>query len=145
MKQTVVLLVSILLLASCMPNKDERQIEDTALLFAKNYFECHYHEALQMCTPESGKWLQFVASNISDSDLSVLNNSTTEPEYKISNITYIDDSTVQVKVEASNYLYTHRIERKAFIKEHGTYTVALKRIHGEWRIDLLSVPKEDQD
>ena len=69
-----------LLLAACGPSEREEEAEQTVLRFAETYFGCHYKEAAQLCTPSSEKWIRFVATNVTDSDLIGLNQSDVEPQ-----------------------------------------------------------------
>ncbi len=130
-----------LLLASCGPSEREEEAEQTVLRFAETYFGCHYKEAAQLCTPSSEKWIRFVATNVTDSDLIVLNQSDVEPQYEVDDLNAIDDSTMTATIEANHYFHLHDIGQKADIKEADTYTFTLRRINGQWKIDLASVPR----
>ena len=73
--KTIIMAIAtfITMLFSCQTDKNEEEAEAVALNFATNYFGCHYIEASHLCTPESEQWIKFVATNVSDSDLAVLN------------------------------------------------------------------------
>ena len=101
----------------------------------------NYKEAAQLCTPSSEKWIRFVATNVTDSDLIVLNQSDVEPQYEVDDLNAIDDSTMTATIEANHYFHLHDIGQKADIKEADTYTFTLRRINGQWKIDLASVPR----
>ena len=126
-----------LLLAACGPSEREEEAEQTVLRFAETY----YKEAAQLCTPSSEKWIRFVATNVTDSDLIVLNQSDVEPQYEVDDLNAIDDSTMTATIEANHYFHLHDIGQKADIKEADTYTFTLRRINGQWKIDLASVPR----
>jgi hypothetical protein len=130
-----------LLLAACGPSESDEEAEQTVLRFAETYFGCHYKEAAQLCTPSSEKWIRFVATNVTDSDLIVLNQSDVEPQYEVDDLNAIDDSTMTATIEANHYFHLHDIGQKADIKEADTYTFTLRRINGQWKIDLASVPR----
>ena len=130
-----------LLLSACGPSEREEEAEQTVLRFSETYFGCHYKEAAQLCTPSSEKWIRFVATNVTDSDLIVLNQSDVEPQYEVNDLNAIDDSTMTATIEANHYFHLHDIGQKADIKEADTYTFTLRRINGQWKIDLASVPR----
>lgn len=135
------LATSALLLVGCGQSEREEEAEQTALRFAETYFGCQYKEAAQLCTPSSEKWIRFVATNVTDSDLVVLNQTDVEPQYKVDDLNAIDDSTMTATLKASHYFYLHGIDKKAEIKEADTYTFTLRRMNGLWKIDLTSVPR----
>lgn len=130
-----------LLLAACGPSERDEEAEQTVLRFTETYFGCQYKEAAQLCTPSSEKWIRFVATNVTDSDLIVLNQSDAEPQYEVNDLNAIDDSTMTATIKANHYFHLHDIGQKADIKEADTYTFTLRRINGQWKIDLASVPR----
>lgn len=130
-----------LMLVGCGQSEREKEVEQTALRFAETYFGCRYKEAAQLCTPSSEKWIRFVATNITDSDLAVLNQTDVEPQYKVDDLNTIDDSTMTATLKANHYFHLHNIDQKAEIKEADTYTLTLRRMKGQWKIDLTSVPR----
>lgn len=84
----------ITMLFSCQTDKNEEEAEAVALNFATNYFGCHYIEASNLCTPESEQWIKFVATNVSDSDLAVLNASEATPTYEVTDLSLDNDSKI---------------------------------------------------
>lgn len=133
------------MVASCGLNKEEEEIENVALRFSQCFFECKYKEAASLCTHQSEKWIKFAATNISDSDLVVFNQSQAIPQYSVTDVNVIDDSTVSVKVEVENYLSAQSIDHKACIKPQGMYTITLRKQTGTWKVDLSCVPQEDKE
>lgn len=130
----------ITMLFSCQTDKNEEEAEAVALNFATNYFGCHYTEASHLCTPESEQWIKFVASNVSDSDLAVLNASETTPTYEVTDLSLDNDSNATCTITARNYLMMHDICTKGHIADEGCYKLTLTRQNGKWLVNLDGVP-----
>ena len=110
----------------------------------QNYFECNYKEAYRQCTAESEKWITFVASNVNDSDLTVINAIETDASFEIKDIERESDTTATVKAEANNYMKMSAITRKGEIAEKDTYSLNLKRRNGKWLVNLTAVPTAER-
>ncbi len=72
--------VGIALLSSCdyptlnnVSSQDEDPLETVAEDFASALYNWQYEKALQMATPESAKWLQMAASQITEDDINYFN------------------------------------------------------------------------
>ena len=66
-------LAVMLLLVSCTTEETE-QIEKKATAFASAYYNFRFNNALALCTPESGKWIRYQASNVRQTDIDTYNN-----------------------------------------------------------------------
>lgn len=55
-----------------MIQRDDDQATEVAVEWGKAFFNCNYHAAETLCTPESHRWLQFAASNTTQHDLDLL-------------------------------------------------------------------------
>ena len=130
----------ITMLFSCQTDKNEEEAEAVALNFATNYFGCHYIEASHLCTPESEQWIKFVATNVSDSDLAVLNASEATPTYEVTDLSLDNDSNATCTITARNYLMLHDICTKGHIADEGCYKLTLTRQNGKWLVNLDGVP-----
>ena len=136
-------LVAAPLLCSCSSDKDEEKAGETAKSFAENYFGCRYAKAAELCTPESRRWIEFVATNVGDSDLYVLNNSAEEAAFEVKDMTVGDDSTATCTIEADNYLRLSSIEDKGRIASSDNYKLRLVHKNGKWLVALDCVLKPD--
>lgn len=144
MKHKAIIALAILSCTACSSNKEDKEIEATALAFMQNYFECNYKEAYRQCTAESEKWITFVASNVNDSDLTVINAIETDASFEIKDIDRESDTTATVKTEANNYMKMSAITRKGEIAEKDTYSLNLKRRNGKWLVNLTAVPTAER-
>lgn len=131
-------------IVSCTSSKDEEMAEEAVKNFAENYFGCKYSEAAEQCTPESRRWIEFVATNVSDSDLQVLNNSLDETSFEVKDMTVGDDSTANCVVEAHNYLRLSSIEDKGQIAPSDSYSLKLVHKGGRWLVALDGVLKPEK-
>ena len=80
MKKTLVLALSLLLIACNMIQNDDDEATSTAIQWGEAFFNCDYHTAEALCTPESRRWLQFAASNTTQQDLDLLKQHAAEVE-----------------------------------------------------------------
>ena len=72
---TFPLIVSMLSLTSCNKNNEDQALEEiteTVDEFAEHYFKFDLNGTVKTCTPESKKWLSFLASNIRQEDIDIL-------------------------------------------------------------------------
>lgn len=133
-----------LALLSCHADKNEEQAETAAQNFAQLFFGCRYSEAAQLCTPESQRWIKYVATNVTDSDLAVLNAATEEPSYDIDDLSLDNDSAATCTVTAHHYLLMHDIGASGHMADEGCYTLRLTRQNGKWLVALDGVPHPDK-
>lgn len=132
-------------LASCSSGKDKDDIEATVTQFATQYFGCHYAEAAKLCTAESEQWIRFVASNVSDSDLVVLNASQDQMQFEVDNIDFTGDSTAVVTLKAYNILDMNKIGATASVSEQSTFDFTLECHNGAWKVKLDNVPTPQRE
>ena len=59
-------------LTACSMLRDDDQATAVAVEWGEAFFNCDYHAAEALCTPESRRWLQFAASNTTQHDLDML-------------------------------------------------------------------------
>ena len=140
MKHITTYALAVLACLSCNADKEEKEIADVAANFARDYFGCKYTEARQLCTDSSEKWIKFVASNVSDSDLTVLNNAPSDAEFEVTDIDLTGDSTATASIEARNYLKLDAITRRGELSTSDTYRFTIECHNGKWMVRLDGVP-----
>jgi len=135
-----------LLLTSCTNNKpspDELATQQ-AKLFADSYFNYDYTSALALITPESAKWLQFAASNITQNDIDQLNAHNEEVTTDVTDLLWIDDTTALATIEAANYLLKDSIGRNMRRMDEGTFQIKIVERQGQYYIKMEGLPRSER-
>ena len=127
-------LAVMLLLVSCTTEETE-QIEKKATAFASAYYNFRFNNALALCTPESGKWIRYQASNVRQTDIDTYNNMADSAQCTIADVSFDDDSTATVLV------VTDSIYRKGNVGDKAQVTLKMKKKANKWLVSLDSVLK----
>ena len=145
MKHIAAYTFALLACLSCAADKDEKEISAVVGSFARNYFGCKYTDAQRFCTANSEKWIKFVASNVSDSDLAVLNDAPTDAEFEVTDVNLTGDSIATASIEARNYLKQNDITRHGVLSASDTYRFTLEHHNGKWLVSLSCVPLPEKE
>lgn len=123
-------------LSACStPDSDLQQ--EVAGKFAQSYYNFQFEQALQHCTPESRKWIEFVASNIDESDVSLIRNQQEGASAEVEDIENGDnDSTAIATIRVTNFVSKDSIARPAHLINERLDTVRLVRRDGKWLVHL---------
>ena len=138
------LFIATLLLVACQnqtpdPNRQiARSVED----FVGTYYNWQYHKALSYVTPESERWLSFMASQVQESDLEELRKQEQPPTFQIDSIATHPDSTALAIVTVSNFLQADSFGQPPTLREQATIHLNLvySRQKQNWLVDLKSLP-----
>lgn len=130
------LLAGVLLTASCS-YREEKAVEQSVVGFAQNYFNLRYQKALNVCTPESEKWVRFKATNITQEDVDVYNSKRDTAECDVESIDLDDDKATAV-VEVRNFLNCDSIGKPATICPNAKFKLELKKQGEKWMVDVQS-------
>ena len=100
-------------------------------------------------TPDSRKWIIYVASNLSDDDIEALNTKTAPAVTEITDSTYNEyDSTGIVVVAVKNYMAFDSIGVTGHIADEQIYRIPFVRYENRWKIKMeapLRNEKSDRD
>ena len=80
MKKLLICALMLSLTACNMIQRDDDQATAVAVEWGEAFFNCDYHAAEALSTPESRRWLQFAASNTTQHDLDLLKQHAAEVE-----------------------------------------------------------------
>lgn len=131
-----VLFAGVLLMLSCSYS-EEKDIEQSVVGFAQNYFNLRYKKALDACTPESEKWVRFKATNITQEDVDVYNSKRDTAECDVESIDLDGDKATAV-VEVCNFLNYDSIGKPATICPNAKFKFELKKQGEKWMVDVQS-------
>lgn len=143
MKHIVILISLLTAIIACSSNKEKEDVEMATQAFVQSYFNCDYKEAARLCTSNSEQWIKFVATNVTDSDLNLLNGSKQPLECEINSIKFNNDTTATVHLTISNYLKIGAIDGNGEMRKGDNYSFLLIKYGSGWRVRLDKVPSPD--
>lgn len=143
MKKTLVLALSLLLAACDMIQNDDNEATSTAIQWGEAFFNCDYHAAEALCTPESRRWLQFAASNTTQQDLDLLKQHAAQVEATDFFPEANDTLRVVELVVCNNVKPTVAGEEPSQIDKAVFHTTVVKR-NGSWLVRMASLPQSEK-
>jgi hypothetical protein len=123
----------------------QQQAESTALAFGEAFFNYDFEQAGKLVTPESMKWLRFVASNLNEDDLRVLNSREGAADVELSESVMADDTTCNVRLLVSNYMSTDSIGKPGVVHEdQEAVTVRVVLREKQWKVRMEGLPRSER-
>jgi hypothetical protein len=131
---SILLLVLSVVSTGCR-NTDEKQIETVADSFSVNFFNWKYVECVPFITPESQKFLSFIASNVTNNNIETLRSMQDGASVERNQIVLsANDSTANVTVNINNICYVDTIGRPAKIYESAEATLLIVKTQAGWKV-----------
>lgn len=145
MKQ-VLLLFTILLMTTSCENSDSsaKDAELVAKQWAEAYFNYDFEEASHHITEESSKWLQLMASNITEADVDVINSREEPTTVSVTDLQLDNDTSGQATLRVNNWVCTDSIGKPAHLVDEADFTVLMVRRDGKWLIKMASLPRNEK-
>lgn len=137
---------TLLLTANCsaFESEDEEKMSATADSFATHYFNYRFVEAVPYCLPESRKWLNFAATNMTEADIEVLkgmeNGATCEPN----DVDWESDSTAKIQYTVYNGMITDTLGKAGYIADKANYTLSLVKRQGKWWVKMEGLLRNEK-
>lgn len=128
---------------SCKPTEKEQLVE-TIDSFSTSYFNWRFFQSVKYCTPESRRWLSYMVSQVSQSDIDTLRSLEEAATCKIGLID-THDSIAVADVSVSNFLNMDSIGKTGRIVEEATFKVPLVNRNGRWMVSLTSPLRASKD
>lgn len=151
MKISFLTIICLLIFGSCTKHyqsEDEEDIMSVTDLFASSYFKLKLKEAIPLCTPESEKWIRFMASNIFQEDIDVINGNTESTTHETDGVNYVNDTLATVKCDVYNVFKIDTIGQPGRISEHEVYNINVVKRDGKWLVKMegpLQSEKQNRD
>ena len=129
MKRIILQLTATLLLGACTPNQSDidNQAQKTANEFLLAYFNFNFKKASKLSTPESEKWLQYAASNVTQAAVDLYNAQELSTSTEIDDFYWTDDSTATVCVKVNGFVADDSIKPTPCITDEGLFSVTVVR------------------
>ena len=141
MKKIALFAMAALLTACSIIEKDDNQATTVAEEWAEAYFNCDFHGAEALSTPESRRWLQFAASNTTQQDLDLLKQHAAEVE-ATDYFPDANDTLRVVELQVSHYLSPTLQEAKQ--EEEGLFHITVVKRKGEWKVRMEGLPRSEK-
>lgn len=132
--------------AACNEIRNEKtELRKDIGRFAESYFNYDFKNAMQYCTPDSKKWLAYIASNISEADLVVLRDQEEGASVSIKDIEiHGNDSTGVVRMIVRNFMCVDTIGRSGRMKPEGIFVFNIVKREGRWLIRMGGLPRNEK-
>ncbi len=141
----LILLATIIMLTSCHMfddgNEDARQ---AALRWAEAYFNYDLKGTLAQVTPESEKWVRFVASNVNEQDVELLNSLEEATTVEVEDYYAGGDTLGTAYVRVKGYLVPDSIGKGGRMEDDGLYIVQLVKRNGQWKVRMEGLPQSEK-
>ena len=132
------------MLAACdMIQNDDNEATSTAVQWGEAFFNCDYHAAEALCTPESRRWLLFAASNTTQQDLDLLKQHAAQVEATDFFPEANDTLRVVELVVCNSVKPTVAGEEPSQIDKAVFHTTVVKR-NGSWLVRMASLPQSEK-
>lgn len=143
MKKYLILSLTLALTACNMMQNDDDQATAIAIEWGEAFFNCDYHAAEALSTPDSRRWLQFAASNTTQQDLDLLKQHAAEVE-ATDFFPEANDTLRVVELAVRNSVKpTIAGEEPSQIEKAMFRTTVVKR-NGSWLVRMASLPRSEK-
>ena len=121
-------------------NKDEQEIQSLVDSFATKYYCWRFKDAARFSTEKQTQYLQFLSSNVHESDIKVLTSSSERPEFSLGEIN-ITGETATVTLELSNIYQMDSLGTAPQLHKEATHHLLLTKENGQWKVDEVACNK----
>ena len=132
----LLLVITSIAFSACGKSSQEVQIKDATDSFAVNYFNWKLANALNFCTPESRKWIQQLASQLTQQDIDALRRLATPTDCETIAIKVQDDSMATATINVHHYLTVGGIGEKDSLLETGQFRILLVQRNLKWLVKM---------
>ena len=122
-------------------DKERAAVAEAAEGFADKYFNYDLAGAAGLCTPESGKWIAFAASNVTQEDVDMLNAREESAECSAETVELTGDSTATAECRVENFLRPDTLGRPAEMTGEAVYAISLVKRNGRWLVKMEGLPQ----
>lgn len=143
MKKTIQLLAAASLLNACAHtgNDPDAALKEQARQFSEAYFSYNFAKARQYVTPDSEKWLQFAASNLTQADIDLINATSQQLTVTPTQCTHLNDSASHVNVVLYNAVLKDNLEQPAHTAETADFTLTLIKRGDQYLVRMAGLPR----
>ena len=136
MKNVALIMLSLSMMVACSDKKAEsvKAVEEKAMAFAEAYYRYDLGTASQLATPEATRQLKFVASNITQDDIDLLNSQTEGPIFEVVDCQPLSDSLWRAHLSVSHYMEMDSIDGPMRLRDEGEAELTLVFRNRKWLV-----------
>ena len=145
MKRFAFFMTAVAVLTACADSLSSQQEKAgrAATAFAEAYFNYDLQKAIEWTTPESAKWMSFVASNMTQEDVSILNSRTEGTQVTLTACEVLNDTTCETMLAVDNFLAADSIERPGELRDGGVFRLKVVLRDGNWKVKMEGLPRNE--
>ena len=147
MKNCQYLIFCLFLFMGCGHKKEDPnlEIEKRCTAFAEAYFNYDFESAQKLVTPDSRKWLQFVATNISQADVDLINEQEVPATVSVELCECVNDSTSIVTISVHDFYCKNSIGKAGTIVEEALFCLTMvKQQDGKHYVKMAGLPRSEK-
>ena len=132
--------ITINLTSSCQRISNSNDITIVADSFATNFYNWRLEKALKYCTAESKTQISFLASNISEEDIELINQRNEDASIEITNTGMLEEGIkARISMKIYNSFKMKDINSEVQLNKERDVTFNLIKVNEGWKVDLTTL------
>ena len=132
--------ITINLTSSCQRISNSNDITIVADSFATNFYNWRLEKALKYCTAESKTQISFLASNISEEDIELINQRNEDASIEITNTGMLEEGIkARISMKIYNSFKMKDINSDVQLYKERDVTINLIKTNEGWKVDLTTL------
>ena len=132
--------ITINLTSSCQRISSSNDITIVADSFATNFYNWRLEKALKYCTAESKTQISFLASNISEEDIELINQRNKDASIEITNTGMLEEGIkARISMKIYNSFKMKDINSEVQLNKERDVTFNLIKVNEGWKVDLTTL------
>ncbi len=132
--------ITINLTSSCQRISNSNDITIVADSFATNFYNWRLEKALKYCTAESKTQISFLASNISEEDIELINQRNEDASIEITNTGMLEEGfKARISMKIYNSFKMKDINSDIQLNKERDVTINLIKTNEGWKVDLTTL------
>lgn len=119
-------------------NDETETISAIAGKFAYGYFNYRFNDVAKLCTADMKKTISYVATNITEEDITALRNKETAATCETDGVVIVNDSCAEAACTVTGYYTKDAIGEAGQVKDRSEYTITLTKDNGKWMIKRVA-------
>lgn len=132
--------ITINLTSSCQRISNSNDITIVADSFATNFYNWRLEKALKYCTAESKTQISFLASNISEEDIELINQRNEDASIEITNTGMLEEGIkARISMKIYNSFKMKDINSDIQLNKERDVSINLIKTNEGWKVDLTTL------
>ena len=132
--------ITINLTSSCQRISNSNDITIVADSFATNFYNWRLEKALKYCTAESKTQISFLASNISEEDIELINQRNEDASIEITNTGMLEEGfKARISMKIYNSFKMKDINSDIQLNKERDVSINLIKTNEGWKVDLTTL------